>query len=115
MKINDTSDHIRQNIMGHFRRPEDGEKPYVYSNNKRLISSREQRKAVIYANNETIGKVEKNLKKKTQKIFDFDMGVQYSFDKPKEATEETEAAHRYDKTGNAKLVSKKEYKIDQLV
>ncbi len=115
MEINETVEQIHQQRYGHFRIPEDGKQPYAHANNQKLASTREQWKAAVYADDENLGTLEKNLKSKTRKLFDTEVGVKPSFDKPKETTKETKTSEQYDKTGNINSVFKIESKVDELV
>ena len=113
MEVTNTTYQIRQKALGHFRRPEDGGQPYAHTNNQRLISTTDQQKASVYANNQNIASLEKGMKQKTVKIFDTDAGMKYTAKKTNKTDKQTKSSQQYDKSANVQSTVKKEGKIDQ--
>lgn len=113
MKITNTTDYIRQQHLGQFRRPEDAQGPFAYVKDQRLESTKEQKESSVYINNENVGTLEKEERSNSPKLFDFDAAVKFSTQKTSETNKQEKLHQKYDKTAKAQVVTKQESLVDQ--
>ena len=113
MKIKST-DLIRQQGPGQFRRPADGKKPYVHANDQKLVSKAVQKKSVVYVDNKNIDSFEKGLKSNSPRLFDSNVGLKVSISKLSVPKKAEKADLQYDKTGKTQITTANEdRRIDQ--
>ncbi len=115
MKINATTDYIRQQQLGQFNRPEDGKGPYSHVNGQKVESTKEQKNSSIYVNNEKIVALETDIESSFPKLFDSDAGMKFNIERINEYKKEAKPATQYDKAGKIKKNTKEKVFIDQLV
>jgi hypothetical protein len=114
MNIADISDHIRQQQAGQFRRPEDGQEPFIRVNDQRLENTKDQEACSVFVNNEGVVTFEKEiLESDFPKIFDSDTGIKLSAERVREAEKEEKLREQYDKNGKSQTVAKQEKIVDQ--
>jgi hypothetical protein len=114
MNITDTSDHIRQQQAGQFRRPGDGQGPFIRVNDQRLESAKDQRTRSVFVNNESVVSFERGiLESDFPKIFDCDAGMKFNAERIRETEKEEKPQEQYDKDGQSQTVTKQENIVDQ--
>ena len=113
MKITDTTDYIRQQQIGQFRRLQDPNDPFVYVNNQRLDSTEEKEKSSIYINNENVVTLEKEKSSNFPKLFDFDAGMKFNTKKISKSNKEEKPDLQYDKTAKEQDLGEQGSLIDQ--
>ena len=115
MKISHTTEYIRQQQLGQFRRPEDGKKPFTHVNDQKLDSIKERKESSVYIDNKNIQTLEKGLGSSSPKLFDYDPGMKFNIEKSNEISKEEKISKQYDNTGKEEEVNEKESLVDQWV
>ena len=114
MNITDTSDHVRQQQAGQFRRPGDGQEPFIYVNDQRLESAKEQKTRSVFVNNESVVSFERGiLESDFPKIFDSDAGMKFNAEEIRETEKEEKRQEEYDKDGKPQTVTSQKNIVDQ--
>lgn len=112
MNITDTFDHIRQQQAGQFRRPGDGQEPFIRVNDQRLESAKDQKTPSVFVNNESVVSFEKGiLESDFPKIFDSDAGMKFNAERIRETEKEEKHQERYDR--QQQTVTSQENIVDQ--
>ncbi len=115
MRVTET-DPIRQQLLGQFRIPEDGNRPYTHVNGEKLTSKEDQKKSVVYVNNESVALLENGLKSSSPKLFDSAVGIKETKEPLNDFKKDEKPELKYDKTGKKQTEkSKEESRIDQWV
>ena len=81
MKINNSSDYIRQAQVGQFKRPEDGKEPFVRVKGQKLESTNDQKTRSIYVDQEKLLTFKKEVGSNSLNLFDFNAGLKYETEK----------------------------------
>ena len=113
MDIKDTTDYIRQQQFGEFRRAEDGKNPYAHANGRKLGSTKEQEQSSFYIVKEKVAALKKYKDKDFPKLFDTDPGMKFETKKLDVTSEEKEPLKQYDKSGKEQSVDETVSLIDQ--
>jgi|GEM_PF-2535433 len=114
MNTTDTSDHIRQQQAGQFRRPDDGQEPFVRVKDQRLESAKDQKTRSVFVNNESVISFERGiLESDFPKIFDSDAGMKFNAEKIRETEKEEKPQEQYDKDEQPQTVTSQENIVDQ--
>lgn len=115
MEITDTSNYIRQQQPGQFRRPEDGKEPFAHVNGQKLDSANEQKECSVYMVNEEVVALEKEIGSYSYvpKLFDLDVRVKFNTEKINGTKKEGKIQRQYDKTEKVQVTTKQESFIDQ--
>ena len=115
MKINNSTDYVRQQNLGQFRVPEDGKWPFVRMNDQKVASKDDQKVRSVYVKNEKVVNVEKEMGSIYPNLFDYDTGLKYEIEKKSAAKKEEKIQQQYDKTGKTQILNKgEETLIDKL-
>ena len=115
MKITENASCIRQQQPGQFRRPEDGTTPVARVNDQKLDNIDEQRKSSVYVSSEKLIALDRARESDFPKLFDFDAGVQFSFEKLSRTHRDEDIHPQNDKTAKTQIMPKKESIIDEWV
>ncbi|MBN1841796.1 MAG: hypothetical protein JW883_05880 [Deltaproteobacteria bacterium] len=114
MNITDTSDHIRQQQAGQFRRPGDGREPFIRVNDQRLESARDQKTRSVFVNNESVVSFGRGiLQSAFPKLFDSDAGMKFNAERIRETEKEEKPQEQYDKDGQPQTVTSQKNIVDQ--
>jgi hypothetical protein len=114
MKISDSTDYIRQQQAGHFRRPEDGKEPYAHVNNQKLASRADKEKGSVYVKSEKVVTLERKITESGfPKLFDSDSGWKVDTERIGESDKEKKLQLQYDKNGKTQDVNKQSMLVDQ--
>lgn len=114
MEITDTSDYIRQQQPGQFRRPEDGKGPFAQVNDQKLDSTEEQKKCSVYIDDEKIVTFEKDIRAYFPNLFDFDTGMKSNNTEIIGEHKKEQKSHlQYDKTAKPQDMTKQEMFVAQ--
>ncbi len=94
------TDPIRQNQLGHFRRPDDGKGTHVHTDGKKLDNTTTKKKSTFYVDNKNVATLEKGKESDFPKLFDSHVGVKKVDLRNVTVTSEAEKLDQvYDKTG----------------
>ncbi len=114
MKINNSSDYIRQAQVGQFRRPEDGKGPFARVEGQKLESTKDQKKRSVYVNQEKLLTFKKEIGSNSLNLFDFNAGLKYETAKISETKKDEKLPEQYDKKGKETNTTKQETLVDKL-
>jgi hypothetical protein len=114
MKINNSSDFIRQAQVGQFRRLEDGKEPFVRVKGQKLESTKDQKTRSIYIDQEKLLTFEKGIGSNSLNLFDFDAGLKYKTERISGTTKGEKLPEQYDKNGKERNTTKQETLVDKL-
>ncbi|GAF77175.1 unnamed protein product [marine sediment metagenome] len=116
MEITDTSNYIRQQQPGQFRRSEDSKEPFfAHVNGQKLDSTNEQKECAVYMVNEEVVALEKEIGSYSYvpKLFDLQVGVKFNTEKINGTNKEGKIQRQYGKTEKVQVTTKQESFIDQ--
>ena len=114
MNIIDTTEYIRQQQAGQFRRYQDGKEPFAHVNGQKLDSARERKERSVYVNDEKVDTLEKEITSADfPKLFDTDVGAKFNTEKVRATNREEKVHGQYDKSAKVQTVTKQERLVDQ--
>jgi hypothetical protein len=114
MNIIDTTEYIRQQQVGRFRRCEDGKGPFAHVNSQKLDSLWEGNEGSVYVNDEKVDTLEKEFTGADfPKLFDTDVGAKVNVEKVKATNEEEKVTGQHKKSAKVQSATKQERFVDE--
>ena len=115
MKITNSTDYIRQQEPGQFRRAGDGKKPFTRVNDQRVKNLKDRKESSVYIANKNIQTLEKGIGRSFPKLFDYNPGMKFDIEKTSKIIKDKEPHKKYDYIRKDEEVNKKENFVDKWV
>ncbi len=112
MKVTDTTDYIRQQYPGQFRRPEDGKGPFTRVDGQEFDNIKELKKSSVYITSEEVVSFGRDTKSNFTKLFDFDAGIKCKTAKVEDTGKEEKSSQQNKESKKEQVTVKGEKSID---
>lgn len=115
MNVSNTTDFIRQQQIGQFRRPDDGKGPFLYTAEKKL-DQEEWKESSLYVSDKVVATFKNDMKADSRTLFDSHIGIEIGSTgiTSESKTEEGFSSH-YDKAAKTQTMVERGILIDQIV